>query len=94
MSLLLCSLLVSTVIGTHFSDHISSFDGPGPNFGQLRRACQIGPCVLTFFEELAEISARLVKIGNTDTCFGDIFLCASMERMFGVPLPVVYRGVL
>ena len=94
MPVLLRSLLLSTVIGTHFSDHISSFDGPGRNFGQLRLVCQIGPCVLTFFEELAEISARLVKIGNTGTCFGDSFLCASMKRMFGVPLPVVYRGVL
>ena len=73
MSLLLCSLLMSTVIGTHFSDHIRSFDGPGRNFGQLRPVCQIGPCVWTFFEELAEISARLVKIGNTSICFGIVF---------------------
>ena len=29
MSLLLCSLLMSTVFGTHFSDHIRSYDGPG-----------------------------------------------------------------
>ena len=92
MSLLLRSLLLSTVIGTHFSDHILSFDGPGRNFGEL--VCQIGPCVLACFAELAEISARLVKIGNTGTCFGDSFLCASMKRMFRVPLPVVYRGVL
>ena len=47
-----------------------------------------------FFDELAEMSARLVKIGNTGTCFGDIFLCASLKGMFRVPLPVVYRGVL
>ena len=35
--------------------------------------CKIGPCVWTFFEELAEISARLVKIGNTSICFGRVF---------------------
>ena len=73
MSLLLCSLLMSTVIGTHFSDHIRSFDGPGRNFGQLRPGCKIRPGVWTFFEELAEISARLVKIGNTSICFGIVF---------------------
>ena len=73
ISLLLRSLLLSTVIGTHFSDHISSFDALGRNFGQLRPVCQIGPCVLTFFKELAEISARLVKIRNTGTCFGIVF---------------------
>ena len=94
MSLLLRSLLLSTVIGTHFTDHVSSFDGPGRNFGQLRHFCQIGPCVLMVWKELAEVSARLVKIGNTGTCFGDSFLCASMKCMFGVPLPVVYRGVM
>ena len=47
-----------------------------------------------FSQELAEISARLVKIGNTGTHFGDFFMCASMKRMFEVLLPVVYRGVL
>ena len=73
MSPLLCSLLMSTVIGTHFSDHIRSFDGPGRNFGQLRPVCQIGPYVWTFFEELAEISAMLVKIGNSSICFGIVF---------------------
>ena len=94
MSLLLCSLLLPPVIGTHFNDHISSFYGRGRNFGQLRPFCQIGPCVLTLFEELAEISYRLVKIGNTGTSFGDSFLCASKKRMFGVSLPVVHEGVL
>ena len=73
MSLLLCSLLMSNVIGTHFSDHIRSFDGPGRNFGQLRPVCKLAPGVWTFFEELAEISARLVKIGNTSICFGIVF---------------------
>ena len=94
MSMLLCSLLLRIVIDTHFSDHIPSFDGPGRNFGQLFEKRPNTWSYLADRPKLAEISARLVKIGNTGTCFWDSFLCASMKGMFGVPLPVVYRGVL
>ena len=47
-----------------------------------------------FLEKLAEISARLIKIGNTRICFGGSFVCCSMNRIFAALLLVVHRWVL
>ena len=47
-----------------------------------------------FLEKLAEISARLIKIGNTRISFGGSFVCCSMKRIFAALSLVVYRSVL
>jgi hypothetical protein len=47
-----------------------------------------------FLEKLAEISARLIKIGNTRISFGGSFVCCSMNRIFAALLLVVHRWLL
>ena len=47
-----------------------------------------------FWHQLAEISARLIKIGNTRICFGGSFICFSMTHIFAVLLLVLYTWVL
>ena len=46
--------LAKNLKGIHFCDVISSFEGPGRNFGQLGPVWWITPCVLMFLDPIGK----------------------------------------